>query len=54
MSCGCKKKNQPTNNVSISENKTLNDSQQINLIDQEQIDLLVKKIKEINNNSEKS
>lgn len=57
MSCGCKKKpqsnNQSSNNVVVTENKSTNDTQEISLIDQEQIDRLVKKIEQINNSTEK-
>lgn len=57
MSCGCKKKNQPTtqssNNVVVTENTSTNNVQEISLIDQEQIDRLVKKIEQINNSTEK-
>jgi hypothetical protein len=57
MACGCKKNNQTNNqsssNVVLNETQTTNDSQQINLIDQQQIDRLVKKIEIINNSLEK-
>lgn len=50
--CGCKKNNQikpqTSNDVRITEQQTTNDTETINLIDQEQIDRLVKKITEIN------
>ena len=55
--CGCKKNNQTNNqsssNVVLNETQTTNDSQQINLIDQQQIDRLVKKIEIINNSLDK-
>jgi hypothetical protein len=58
MSCGCKKKTQSntqtSNNVVVSENSSTNDTQQISLIDGDQIERLVKKIEQINNSSEKS
>jgi ribosomal protein S15P/S13E len=55
MGCGCKKKNNQTtttstNTVVIKEGTT--QTQQINVMEQ-QVDLLVKKIEEINNNLEK-
>jgi len=57
MGCGCKKSNQTNNqtsaNVVLNETQTTNDAQQINLIDQQQIDRLVKKIEVINNSLEK-
>jgi|688.fasta_scaffold960411_1 hypothetical protein len=50
--CGCKKnnqvKNQTSNDVSITEKQTTNDVENVNLIDQEQINKLLKKITEIN------
>jgi|LauGreDrversion4_2_1035121.scaffolds.fasta_scaffold09660_13 hypothetical protein len=54
MGCGCKKRNQtpvvPSSNVVMTEGtSTTNDVQQINLIDQQQVEQLVKKIEEINN-----
>jgi predicted TIM-barrel enzyme len=55
--CGCKKNNQTTNqisnNVMVTENQTKNDTQEINIIDQQQIERLVKKIEQINDSSEK-
>ena len=57
MGCGCKKRNQtpvqPSNNVVITEGQT-NTTQQINLVDQQQVEQLVKKIEEINNSLEET
>lgn len=53
MGCGCKKKNQtpvqPSNNVVMTEGQSTTTTQQINLVDQQQVEQLVKKIEEINN-----
>lgn len=53
MGCGCKKRNQtpvqPSNNVVMTESQSTTTTQEINLIDQQQVELLVKKIEEINN-----
>jgi hypothetical protein len=58
MGCGCKKNNQTTNqisnNVMVTENQTKNDTQEINIIDQQQIERLVKKIEQINDLSGKT
>lgn len=56
--CGCKKNNQTnnqiSNNVTVTENQIKNDTQEINLIDQQQIERLVKKIEQINDSLEKN
>lgn len=56
MGCGCKKRNDtqvsPKNNVVMVENQQT--TQQINLNDQQQLEQLVKKIEEINNNLNES
>jgi len=56
MGCGCKKRNDTqvasTNNVVMVENQQT--TQQINLNDQQQLEQLVKKIEEINNNLDES
>lgn len=59
MGCGCKKRNQtpvqPSNNVVMTEGQsTITDVQQINLIDQQQVEQLVRKIEEINNSLEET
>jgi hypothetical protein len=53
MGCGCKKRNQtsvqPSNTVVMTEGQTTNNNvQEINLVDQQQVEQLVKKIEEIN------
>jgi hypothetical protein len=57
MGCGCKKRNQtpvqPSNNVVMTEGQTTT-TQQINLVDQQQVEQLVKKIEEINNSLEET
>ena len=59
MGCGCKKRNQtpvqPSNTVVVTEGQsTTTNTQQINLVDQQQVEQLVKKIEEINNSLEES
>ena len=59
MGCGCKKRNQttvqPSNTVVMTESQTTTtDVQQINLVDQQQVEQLVKKIEEINNSLEET
>ena len=57
MGCGCKKRNQtpvqPSNNVVMTESQSTT-TQQINLVDQQQVEQLVKKIEEINNSLEET
>jgi hypothetical protein len=56
MGCGCKKRNQtpvqPSNTVVMTEGQST--TQEINLVDQQQVELLVKKIEEINDSLEES
>jgi hypothetical protein len=56
MGCGCKKRNQtpvqPSNTVVMTEGQAT--TQEINLVDQQQVELLVKKIEEINDSLEES
>jgi hypothetical protein len=56
MGCGCKKRNQtpvqPSNTVVMTEGQST--TQQINLVDQQQVELLVKKIEEINDTLEET
>ncbi len=56
MGCGCKKRNQtpvqPSNTVVMTEGQST--TQQINLVDQQQVELLVRKIEEINDTLEET
>jgi hypothetical protein len=56
--CGCKKNNQQTvtetNTVTTQNQTSMNDVQQNNIIDDQQVDLLVKKIEQINNSLEQT
>mgnify|MGYP000326432108 CR=1 FL=1 len=57
MGCGCKKRNQtpvqPSNTVVMTEGQSTT-TQQINLVDQQQVELLVRKIEEINDTLEET
>ena len=57
MGCGCKKRNQtpvqPSNTVVMTESQSTT-TQQINLVDQQQVELLVRKIEEINDTLEET